>query len=178
MTSCLVSLGSCDIVLLCLIHKSIRPIAIIPILIQSYRSYQRPFTITGSNPSGAVRAELAIRVRKGQCRAEGFFPITQVGETAVYECANQGNYIGTQKRACVLGASDGEWEKPTGACLPIFSIIVLVVVVILIVAVVVYLLVRISRKRRAVGGVKTKKNAKKNGKAETKKTSVKKNVKV
>ena len=139
---------------------------------------EKLFTITGSNPSGAVRAELAIRVRKGQCRAEGFFPITQVGETAVYECANQGNYIGTQKRACVLGASDGEWEKPTGACLPIFSIIVLVVVVILIVAVVVYLLVRISRKRRAVGGVKTKKNAKKNGKAETKKTSVKKNVKV
>ena len=139
---------------------------------------ERPFTITGSNPSGAVRVEIAIYVRKGQCRADGFFPTTVVGETAVYDCANQGNYIGTQKRACVLGATDGEWEKPSGACLAIFTIIILVVVVIIIVAVVILLLIRISRRRKAVGGVKTKKNMKKSGKNETKKTVTKKDVKV
>ena len=136
------------------------------------------FTITGSNPSSAARTEVMIRVRKGRCVADGFFTTTEVGTTAVYDCANQGSYIGTQKRACVLGEKDGEWQKPSGMCMPVATIIVIVVVVIVVVAVVLFLLIRLGRHRKAVGGVKTKKNMKKSTKKETKKTSVKKSVKV
>ena len=81
--------------------------------------------------------------------AEGVFPLTYVGETAVSECSSQGNYVGTQKRTCMLGDIDGEWQKATGFCV---SIPVLVVV--LIIAIVVFLLMRTGKKAKAVGGTK------------------------
>ena len=49
-------------------------------------------------------------VRKGFCQPEGVFEKTPVGEVAVHECSQQGSYVGTQTRACVLG------EKESGVC--------------------------------------------------------------
>ena len=80
----------------------------------------------------------------------------------------QGSYVGTQKRACVLGKKDGEWQKATGFCMPVVAIVLIVIVVIVIIAVVVLLLMR-SRKTKAVGGVKGK-----SGKASSKKNPSKK----
>ena len=82
----------------------------------------------------------------------------------------QGSYVGTQKRACVLGKKDGEWQKATGFCMPVFAIVVIVVVVIIVIAVVVLILSR-SRKTKAVGGVKGKNGGAK--KAVAKKTVTK-----
>ena len=135
------------------------------------------FTITGSNPLYVVRTTISIRIRKGHCLAEGLFVTTDVGETAVYECANQGSYIGTQKRACVLGAKDGEWQRITGVCISVPVVILLVVLVLIIIAVVIFVVVRIGRKKKAVGGVKSKKSMKKTPKADVK-SAAKKNVKV
>ena len=114
-----------------------------------------PFTIHGKNPRAATFAEIAITVRKGYCQPEGVFERTDVGETAVYQCALQGSYVGTQKRACVLGEKDGEWQKASGFCMPVLTIVLIVVVVIVIIAVVVFLLLR-TRSKKAVGGVKGK----------------------
>ena len=50
------------------------------------------------------------------------------GETAVYQCALQGSYVGTQKRACVLGEKDGVWQKASGFCMPVLAIVLIVVV--------------------------------------------------
>ena len=63
--------------------------------------------------------------------------------------------MGTQKRACVLGKRDGEWQKASGFCMPVMAIVLIVVVVIIVIAVVVFLLIR-TRSKKAVGGVKGK----------------------
>ena len=133
-----------------------------------------PFTIHGKNPRAATFAEIAITVRKGYCQPEGVFDRTDVGETAVYQCSKQGGYVGTQKRACVLGEKDGVWEKASGFCVSIVLVVVIAVVVIVIIVIVVFLIVRSSRKAKSVGGVKGKKVAK----VSTKPTQAKKVVKV
>ena len=92
---------------------------------------------------------------------EGVFPVTYVGETAVYECSSQGSYVGTQKRACILGSEDGEWQNASGFCMPVFAIVLIVLVVIVIIVAVVFILMRGS-KAKPVGGVKGKKSVKSN----------------
>ena len=118
------------------------------------------FTVRGKNPKGETFVAITIAVRKGRCPPEGVFERTPVGEVAVYQCSLQGSYVGTQKRACVLGKKDGEWQKATGFCMPVFAIVLLVIAVIIVIAVVVLILSR-SRKTKAVGGVKGKNGAKK-----------------
>ena len=132
----------------------------------------KAFTVRGKNPVGETFVAISITVRKGYCQPEGVFERTPVGEVATYECAMQGSYVGTQKRACVLGKKDGEWQKATGFCMPVMGIVLLVVVVIIIVAVVVFLLMRSTRTAKAVGGVKGK-GSKSAKKAPAKKTNTK-----
>ena len=113
------------------------------------------FTMHAENPAGETYVTITISMRKGYCMPEGVFERTPVGEVAVYECAMQGSYVGTQKRACVLGEKDGEWQKASGFCMPVMAIVLIVVVVIVIIVVVVFLLIR-TRSKKAVGGVKGK----------------------
>ena len=115
----------------------------------------KTFTVRAENPVGQTYVAITISVRKGYCMPEGVFERTDVGETAVYQCALQGSYVGTQKRACVLGKRDGEWQKASGFCMPVMAIVLIVVVVIVIIVVVVFLLLR-TRSKKAVGGVKGK----------------------
>ena len=114
------------------------------------------YTVRGKNPKGETFVGVAITVRKGSCPPEGVFDTTTVGETAVYQCSKQGSYVGTQKRACVLGKKDGEWQQASGFCVPIYGIVILILVVILIIVVVVFLIMRTTRKAKATGGVKGK----------------------
>ena len=69
--------------------------------IPTYTTELRSYTVYAENKSGATQANFSIQVQKGQCIAEKVFPVTFVGETAVYECLSQGSYVGTQKRACM-----------------------------------------------------------------------------
>jgi len=119
------------------------------------------YTVYAENQSGAAKTEVTMLVRKGTCKAEGVFPLTDVGETAVYECGSQGSYIGTQKCTCVLGAEDGVWENASGFCLSVAALVIIIVVVIIVVVVIVVILIRVSKRKRAVGGVKGKKVPKK-----------------
>ena len=112
------------------------------------------YTVHGENPKGATFVVITISVRKGYCAPEGVFERTNVGEVAVYQCSISGSYVGSQKRACVLGEKDGVWQKATGFCMPVMAIVLIVVVVIVIIAIVVFLIVRTTRKSKAVGGVK------------------------
>ena len=114
----------------------------------------KAFTVRAKNPAGETYVAITITVRKGYCMPEGVFERTDVGEVAVYECAMQDSYVGTQKRACVLGEKDGVWQKASDFCMPVMAIVLIVVVVIVIV-VVVFLLLR-TRSKKAVGGVKGK----------------------
>ena len=92
-------------------------------------------------------------VRKGYCQPEGVFEKTPVDEVAVHKCSQQGSYVGTQTRACVLGKKDGEWQKASGVCV---SVVVIVVLVVVVVVAVVVLLAMKAHKKKAVGGVKGK----------------------
>ena len=132
----------------------------------------KAFTVRGKNPAGETFTVITINMRKGYCAPEGVFERTPVGEIAVYQCSLQGSYVGTQKRACILGKRDGEWQKATGVCMPVIAIVLIVVVVIIIVAVVVFLLMRTMRTAKAVGGVKGK-SGKSVKKAPSKKASSK-----
>ena len=67
-----------------------------------------PFTVYGENESGAASAIVSIRIHKGQCLEEGIFPTTDAGVVAIYTCSMKGNFVGTQKRECVLGEREGE----------------------------------------------------------------------
>ena len=115
----------------------------------------KTFTVRAQNPKGETYVAITINVRKGYCMPEGVLERTLVGEVAVYQCALQGSYVGTQKRACVLGKRDGEWKKASGICMSVLTIVLIVVVVIVIIVVVVFLLLR-TRSKKAVGGVKGK----------------------
>ena len=79
------------------------------------------FTVFAENESGAASTTVSISIRKGQCMAEGVFPMTEVGIVAEYDYTTQGTYTGTLKRACVLGETDGEWQEMTGSCTPLFE---------------------------------------------------------
>ena len=118
------------------------------------------YVIFGENPDGAGSATIQISVRKGRCNAEGVFPVTEVDKVATYECSMQGSYVGTQTRACVLGAQDGEWQKASGFCMSVAAIVILIVVAIVVILVVVLILMRMGGKAKAVGGVKGKKTVK------------------
>ena len=139
----------------------------------------RAFTIYGKNQAGSASVVINISVKKGTCKAEGNFDTTNVGDVFVYDCALGGSYVGTERRACNLGEKDGEWGPVSGYCMPIAMIIILVVVAIIIIVVVIFVLVRVTGRAKAVGGVKgrsarstpSKKNL-------SKKESTKKAVKV
>ena len=66
----------------------------------------------------------------------------------------QGSYIGTQTRACVLGETDGVWQKASGYCMPVMMIVILVLVVIIIVVVVLFLLMRMGKKAKGSKNMK------------------------
>ena len=79
-----------------------------------------------------------------------------------------------QKRACVLGETDGVWQKASGFCMSVGTIALLIVIVIIVIAVVVLILIRMGGKAKAVGGVKGKKSSKTSSrKASEKKGSIK-----
>ena len=106
--------------------------------------------VVGKNPKGVKVVAISIRVRKGQCPSEGVFESVAVGETAVYQCSEQGNFVGTQKRRCVLGEKDGVWEKASGNCASVTGIVILILVVIIVVVIVVLVVVRRTRKAKVV----------------------------
>ena len=140
----------------------------------------KTYTIYGKNQAGITYVTINISVQKGTCKAEGNFPTTNVGEVYVYDCALGGSYVGTQKRACKLGETNGEWQSVSGYCMPVAMIIILVVIAIIIIAVVVFLVMRVNRKAKAVGGVKGRsvKVSSSSKKQLNKKEGVKKAVKV
>ena len=134
------------------------------------------YIIFAENPNSAVSVTVDITVRVGRCNAEGVFPVTEVDQVATYECSTQGSYIGSQTRACVLGETDGVWQKASGFCMSIASLAILIVIVIIVVVVAVFILMRMGRKSKAVGGVKGKKSSK--GGSVKKSDKKTKNVKV
>ena len=142
--------------------------------IPTMETEQNEYTVFGENPSGVTSALIKITIRKGECKIEGNFPKTLVGETAVYECSQGGSFVGTQKRLCALGAKDGEWQEIQGTCIAISLIVILIVVVVIIIAVIIFFIVKSSKKNKATKGSKGK-----SMKVETsKKTTEKKTIKV
>ena len=105
-------------------------------------------TILGKNQVGMVSTTLLFNVERGRCEEDGHFPMTYVGKVAVYECASDGLYIGTQERACILGETGGEWQRASGSCISIILIIALVVVVVVIIVVIALILVCVKRSKK------------------------------
>ena len=109
------------------------------------------FTIYAENQSGVTSATVSISVKKGTCLPDDVFPMTEVGVTYTYDCAMQGSYVGSRKRTCVLGAADGEWQKASGFCMSIGTIVILIIVAIIVIDLVVMVLWRMSKKKAAAG---------------------------
>lgn len=117
--------------------------------------------IVGENPAGIVSTRFLLTVRKGRCVAEGKWSTTPVGLEAVYECQAGGNFIGTQKRQCLLGKKDGEWQAETGVCVPIVLIVVVAIVVVVIIVVVIIIIIRHSASRAVVSNTRRSAGTKK-----------------
>ena len=141
--------------------------------IPTQESVLNTYTIYGKNQVGVTFTSIAIFIRRGRCRSVDNFPSTDVGQVAVYDCALGGSYIGTLKKACLLGEEDGEWQGTTGFCMSISLIVILVVVVIIVIIIVIFFIVRVNRKAKAVGGVKGKASNKKSISKASNKNSVK-----
>ena len=129
--------------------------------IPTQESVLNTYTIYGKNQVGVTFTTITISIRKGTCIAKDNFPTTEVGQVATYDCALGGSFVGTQKRACLLGKDDGEWQNITGFCVSIPLIVILVIVVIFIIFVVIFFTVRVNRRAKAVGGIKGKPSSKK-----------------
>ena len=133
------------------------------------------YTIYGENQSGATFVTINIVVNIGKCPAVDQFPETVVGETAVYECSNDGAYIGSLKKTCVLGEKDGEWAATTGFCMKTYVLYIIICVVVIIIIVVVAILVSKNKKAappptKSTGSVKpsaSKKSLSKKSSAKT-----------
>ena len=93
--------------------------------------------VVGKNPKDVMVVAILIRVRKGPCPSEGVLE-----SVTVCQCSEQGSYVGTQKRGCVLGEKDGVWEKASGNCVSVIGIVILILVVIVV------LVVRRTRKAK------------------------------
>ena len=139
------------------------------------KAFRAVGTAVGENPVGAVQTIINLSVRKGRCISDGNFPTTPVDEEAVYDCALLGSFVGTQKRFCKLGATDGEWTRISGMCVSIVTLVLIIVVAIVVVLILVFLLIRVTRRRKAVHGVKasskTSASPKKNNKEKATKTN-------
>ena len=72
----------------------------------------------------------------------------------MYDCSLGGFYVGTQRRACALGETDGEWQDISGSCMSITLIIVLVVVIAVVIAFIVVYFVCINKRTKSVRNVK------------------------
>ena len=84
----------------------------------------------------------------GCARERGCVPVLE--SVAVCQCSEQGSYVGTQKRGCVLGEKDGVWEKASGNCVSVIGIVILILVVIIVVVIVVLVVIRGTRKAKVV----------------------------
>ena len=112
------------------------------------------FVVYAKNDKGMVPVSLKLTVRKGRCNAEGFFPATVVGETAIVKCSQQGHYMGTMHRKCFLGEKDGIWGITEGRCFAIPMVVTVTVLGIVIVAGIVYIAIKIHRRKPTPGKAK------------------------
>ena len=62
----------------------------------------KTYTVYGENPTGVTYTTINISVRKGECKAEGNFPKTEVGTIATYECSVAGSYVGTSGERVIV----------------------------------------------------------------------------
>lgn len=120
------------------------------------------YTLTAYNDMGQTTCTVQLKVVVGQCKADGqMFKPTVVGETFVYDCAEENN-IGKITRVCKMGKNEPEWGPTIGMCINMTTIIVLgglLVVVIIIVIVAVVKVARDKKKVRARSGVRGGKKA-------------------
>ena len=86
-------------------------------------SEKQVYQIMGENRDGAGWVE--IMVRRGVCRGEGMYREVEVGGVVSVECSGDGLYIGYEKKRCVLGERDGEWEKDSKVCVRVSVLIVI-----------------------------------------------------
>ena len=101
---------------------------------------------------------ITISVRVGRCLADGYFGESSVNEIVTVKCSVQGSYVGKQKRSCILGKEDGEWQEIKGKCISIGLVILCIVLVVIIVAVVIFLI--FSRMTKKPGDAKNRGNRK------------------
>ena len=113
----------------------------------------RAYLITGENAIGAAQTQVWLSVRVGYCRVDGFFGTVDVGKEFVYDCSLQGGFVGTQRRKCVIGETDGEWQEVEGSCVSVITLMLILIVAVLIIIVIILLLVKMpsttSKKKRS-----------------------------
>ena len=111
-------------------------------------SESKVFVVWGENPKGVTFTEITIQVEQGYCEAELVFARTRAGESAVYMCATQGNFVGMERRKCEVTAMGGKWGRIEGFCVSIFSLVMLIVMSIALVILLIVLFARVRRINR------------------------------
>ena len=115
----------------------------------------RNVTIYAMNSRGATSVTISIEVREPYCEADDVFPATLAGVEYVFDCRTIESHVGTIRRKCVLGVSDGVWEKKSGICWSVPLIITLsIVLAILIIIVVGILIVMCVKKQKRIAASK------------------------
>lgn len=120
------------------------------------------YQLTAYNDMGQATCSLQLKVVVGQCKADGqMFKPTVVGETFVYDCAQENN-LGKITRACKMGKNEPEWGPTIGMCINLTTIIVLGGLLVVVVIIVVIALLKVAsdkKKANARRGVKGGKKA-------------------
>ena len=120
------------------------------------------YKLTAYNDMGQATCSLQLKVVVGQCKADGqMFKPTVVGETFVYDCAQENN-LGKITRTCKMGKNEPEWGPTIGMCINLTTIIVLGGLLVVVVIIVVIALLKVAsdkKKANARRGVKGGKKA-------------------
>lgn len=93
---------------------------------------QNVFQVTAWNEVGSCSDYVNIRVRQAVCSKTELYTAADLESTQVGQCSKKGAYIGTETATCVLGESDGIWQRTSGLCISTTLLIWLVAIVIVI----------------------------------------------
>lgn len=73
-------------------------------------------TVSASNIHKATQVTLSFSVQVYSCSAQGIWPETAAGETAVRDCENTSLMEGSQTRQCLSTSAGVSWADPVSTC--------------------------------------------------------------
>lgn len=121
----------------------------------------RTYTLTAFNDMGSATATFSLRIIVGWCEPDEKFDRTPIGETATYDCAEEGS-SGTLRRTCRLGKNEPEWGMTIGVCMNENTYLTLIIVALTVLIIVVVIVIKVRTDKKKIRARSAVRGGKKN----------------